>query len=410
MPKKVIEGHLSLTEKDQSLWTILFPKHQTEGSIQLKVDDVPIVRNCHCDFGTSSDTAAIVDSFRSWRKGNIFVIERKGHIPRYKNVVFTHTYRVGFRFVKITTDILVPKGSIFETKFGIDSFVLPNNWQKYRFISSSQDKLEWSQWLPISPSASNHGRLLSLSKPPLSIVFQRDDIELEVITGCDLWRWDKGIGNAQNQGEYNLIYQGDGLHLQRFVTFHEQKLEPNPRNYRFTWYLSWSQKKPKCRSSNLTPLKPYWNRKGDLDFAALSKLVNQLSPGAAVEIDLGDLEWQPSDRRIYKKDNDIKTPCFVSGGSIKRLKRVIRQLKAASNKTYPILFRGLTPGLCEKGNHVSRRGHYRHWDLPAIMDFSLWVRKTLGEEFEIVYEAEESDGPSIRNLFSTPSVVVGHGN
>ena len=407
---KDTDNVLTLVTKDQRLWTIVHCRNQLTNPKQLHVDNLTLLTRCICEVGPLNDIGGVVESFRNWRKGNVLIIKIKGYIPSSQKIDIVHTYRYSSGFTKITTDITIPKGLVLGTKLGIGSLVLPNLWQRYRLVYPHNELLSMSEWRPISTTGADSSTLFSFTTPPLSIIFQYENVELEVLTGVDLWRWDKGIYGVHNQGKFELINQGDHLCLQRYVSYLDHPIEPIPRSYRFSWYLSWSLNDKKNISPNLDRVKPLWDKDGELDFSGLTKLIKNLPKNTALEIDLRDIIWTASTCRGIQNYQKPPLPCFAGNGAINRFKRLIRQLKAASQETFPLMLHGLKPGICDKGRHVMRRGTHRHWDLPAILDFSLWVRKILGNDFEILYDTDEICFPSMRNLFPIPSVIIDNGN
>lgn len=401
---------LTLMDNNQRLGTIVYNRNQIANPKRLNVDDLTLLTRCISEIGPLNDLGGVVQSFRNWRKGNVLIIEIKGYLPSSPKVDLVHTYRHSSGFTKITTDITIPKGFVFDTKLGIGSLVLSNLWQRYRLVYPHNEQLQMSEWKSISTIGSDSSILFSCTTPPLSIIFQYENVELEVLTGMDLWRWDRGIYGVRNQGKFELINQGGHLCLQRYVSYLDQPIEPIPRSYRFSWYLSWSLNDKENISPNLDRVKPLWNKDGELDFSGLTKLIKNLPQNTALEIDFRDILCPTSACRGYQNYQKDPLPCFVGNGAINRFKRLIRQLKAASQDTFPLMVHGLKPGICDKGRHVMRKETHRHWDLPAILDFSLWVRKILGNDFEILYDPDEICFPSMRNLFSIPSIIIDNGN
>ena len=408
----VSDDLLTLVGGDQGFWTIDQRRAQITGPENLVVDGVPLLQRSVCNLGPSTDSEGMFDSFRCWRKGNILTLQSKGYVRSGQNKInLVHTSRYGGEFTKITTDIMIPKGFTLATNLGVGSLVLPDIWEKYRFICSNNGDLELSPWKRIITSKSGDNVIFSRSQPPLSVIFGYGRIEMEVLTGIDLWRWEKGVCGSENRGKFELIKRNDGLHFQRYVTDMVAPVEPKAGSYRFSWYLSWFRRDNKTRNLNLSTANPFDGDLGELNFSKLSKVIEDLPQKAALEIDLDKIAWHASACRVHKNNAKENTPCLASSNARRALKRLIRQLKAAAgDKSLSVVFRGIKPGLCQKGRHVSRKKNYRHWDLPAMLDLFLWIRKILGDNFELLFEPSGICSPSIENIFTAPYPVIKNGN
>jgi hypothetical protein len=310
-----------------------------------------------CRIDDFSDDMAVVDSQRVTSPTGTVTIQSTGRLPFGTAFLFAHTARYSPGLARITTDVTVPSRAEIK-HLEIASLVLGDGWASRAEVT--RDGL--SEQRPIGDAA-----VVWDDRVPLAVILSDDNgTRLEIGSGSDLWRWRTGTGGAANRPIFELSRQNDGLAFRRLVTRLEADTPVEARVYRFTWYLARS-------------------------------LAQQLDeePDGEIVIDLRQIPW---DRQQLTPGSD--RPCAAARGTIKRLKRVVRQVQAVSSESQtPVCFAGIHARECRTGSHVFRSGERLHWDLPAILDFGQWTRQQLGRERSLRV-TDSTDLPSLNAMFN----------
>lgn len=131
-------------------------------------------------------------------------------------------------------------------------------------------------------------------------------------------------------------------------------------------------------------------------------------------IDLARERWPAAGYRAASQPQLIREsrqamPCWESAAVQKRLRRAVRRVaQTCSSGTF--IFGPLLPGVCWDAGHLGRNvpDGLVHWDLPAMLDFSVWCRQTLGEDWTLAGDAVGifQEFPSMRQLFSPNGFTV----
>lgn len=386
----------------QRAWEAVHRTNQICGPQELRLQGLPAVTRWRCAIGAYTDESALVETQRSWRKGNVVTIVAVGTIPTDTTVRITHAHRYMEGYLRTDTQLEIPRHTVLREQVAIGSVGLVGSWSDYRVIAQPSDLLGTADgWQPLG-SAHKPGEIQRWSSMPLALMFRRDEkTVVEIGLGIDLWRWQRGLLESDNHGEFRLTRIPGGFEFERCITRAAGDFSPVPRQYSFSSYIAWSLPSVKLPVVDGDPCPPVWTADGGMNFRETHAALQRCGRNAILDIDFGQIPWIPAlCRTVETVPCGEGRPCFVANGTLKRLKRIVRQIQALELPALPVQFRGLDPGLCDNGSHLSRRGKRPHWDLPAIVDFCAWTRRILGKERTIVYGRGGMTSPSMNNLFS----------
>jgi hypothetical protein len=370
-------------------WRAVHARRTVNGPQSLTVNDTEILRDCVCCVGGLADRAAVIDSIRDNRNSNADVVIVNGTLPFGNEIEFLHTYRYGDGFARIITDLTFRRGSTAAPSVDIGSLTLPGPWKSYRIATDVDNELRLSDWRTIED--------VTWNQPPLAVILEHQSgVQLEIGTGNDLWRWQKGLLTPQtNTGCYALKTSGDDLEFSRSVTICSADTVPKPRVYRFSWYLAW-QGLTTTTDLPTETVEPVFSDDGSLDAAATGA---QLTSGTYLALDLAAVTWPPTLCRARDGRKSTR-PCLASSAVMTRLRRIVRQLAGLEQQEFALVFRNLQPGLCDVGRHVDQKKSTAHWDMSDLLAFSLWARGCLGPERRILVDCAGFDCPSMNRLFA----------
>ena len=123
---------------------------------------------------------------------------------------------------------------------------LPGEFNKFTIVPPAQHQTEGAE-VHVREIPKWKGKDIMVGhwhRPPISLIFHRKDgIDLEVGTGFDLWRWEQNLGYYPESGSYKVLLTEAGLELIREPLACCEEFEPEQRNYRFTWYFAWQDRK-----------------------------------------------------------------------------------------------------------------------------------------------------------------------
>ncbi len=367
------------------LWAAHYELNNLAGPRLLEHRGTPLLNSCCCCFNDQDDTVALAEAVRASRKGKAAIISGAGRLP--SGVGLSHTHRYAEGFARFVTDVKVPRATVLKTRVSIGSLELTGDFPAWRLLDENCRLTKWEELGETPLTWPRH--------PPALILRRSDGLEVEIGLGNDLWRWASGLRpGTDNQGHYELRRSGAGVVFERSPSVAAVEFTPRPRSYRFSWYLAWSLDPETYPPAGGSALEPRWRPNGDLDLGALRQTLKS-EPGGILELDLARMAWPDSLRRQTSPH-----PCLASKNVRKRLRRIVRQLAAFEPGEFPIRFRGLSPGLCDRASHLERRGQRQHWDMAAILEFALWTRQCLGDDRLILNDAGDLDCPSQQNLFA----------
>lgn len=375
-------------------WRAEHRTSRVDGPLAVWIGERQVIRGCRTAFGAMADSAALAEDVRSNQKANVTVVTARGRFPFGAEIGLIHTFRYGASFVRTTTDLTLPGGATVGDHVQVGSLTLGTGWTRYAVVAPNADgTAARGPWQSLAPDGD--GVCARWPQPPLAVVLTDGaGMELELGTGQDLWRWQAGLLEAGNRGETLLQVTDDATELVRVVSVVGDEAQPRARKYRFSFYLAWrsGNRRDDCDG-------PWgvaeWRPGGDLEPMSVAKLADA---GVGVVVDLNTMPSPTGLRREWGKATPAPL-CLAANAVSSRLKRAVRQLRALTPPDLPVRFAGLRPGACRRGSHVQRNGDRSHWDMAALLEFSLWARQTLGRQRPIRHDATDLDTPATAALF-----------
>lgn len=325
------------------------------------------------------DSMAVVRTSKGFRKGGVDNVDMAGYLPIGNETYFRHKYQYCQDHARISTDVKITRGTVIKRHFSVGSFKLHGKWKRYFLLPAAQHITEGAKadWHAIDYGKIEEKPLMigHWHRPPVSLVFERQDgLLVEVGTGPDIWRWEHSLGYGPEAGSYKLFLTEDSIEVQREPLMCCEDFEPEPREYRFTWNLSW--RKPKGQPKVQQWLNPFGG--------ALPK-----EDAEHIGIDFGQPDLPES---FYKTTSPEKwvageksdCVCFAHHKSQAQLRKYIRRLKDFKN-VKSITFKNISAGICVNPSHVDRKDKnaYYHNDSNYIIDFIDWAKNAMsGDMFE----------------------------
>ncbi|NLF19118.1 MAG: hypothetical protein GX595_17965 [Lentisphaerae bacterium] len=361
---------------------------------------------------------ALSERFRVACKGGVATVETTGRYPFGAGISVKQALRYAVNHVRVVTDVQFPPGSIVRRHLGLGGFTLPGRWRRFYCLPPALHLAEGRQggWQDIPAEAPASGMIGHWHRPPLRLVFERDDgVRVEVGTGGDVWRWEQNFGFGPEAGNYKLRLEPGGLRLEREPLMTCAEVSPVARIYRLTWYLAWEGPKGR-RGDAAAAAVP---EAVPVSFSARGEAMVRAAAGTAaspaLRLDLRDWPAPPQARRAAtpgdvageRRDGGL---CWESVAVQKAFRRIIRQVAALGPEGTLVLC-GLEPGLCWDPAHCQRRGAPQaHWDMDALLAVSVWTRQQLGLGWRIVVERGAVDTlPAESRLFEPTGFAAAGG-
>ena len=252
----------------------------------------------------------------------------------------------GNGIVKITTDMRM-KSAMSGKEFVVDRLCLTGDFAEFAVIPLKEDTQFTSlNWQPISTDDST-----LVDKPEVcGIILMRtaEGFTIEIGTGFDLWRWNVSEKIPGAHAGMKIMKTSAGIEIFRFVMQSDTEFEIPKRDWRFNWYLAWSETNEKPEENN-EPV--------DFSFADL-----------AVD----------NSGKVRNSQKVIDMPCLHS----KQVRNLLRKwLRSRLGSDAGTLLRasGFLPHICDNPSHLERpkQGPLLHWDLQDIIDFWFWANRQL---------------------------------
>ncbi len=360
------------------------------GPHELHVAGTCVLESAHFHIDDFVDDSAVVTKARAFRKGGAGMVTSSAYLPFGGEPAFSQTCRYAANHARITFDLQWRAGSAVKRHLGLGGVFLPGAWKRVFCVPPVTHLAAGVQpgWhdLPNAPGAPD--MLGHWHRPPLALVFEREDgLLLEVGTGTDVWRWEHCLGCGPEQASYKVMRQADGLRLVREPLMCCESFAPKARAYRFTWHLAWAAARRGRRHSAGARMLSIDAERGvsasDLEDIQTSK------KDAAVALDFAGIQWPAAAQRAptqlgFVRDELDAAPCWQAPVPQRLARHVIRQLSATS-AVRTLVVHGMEPGVCWCPAHLgrTRRDGLAHWDINAILDLAVWVRRQLGDECEI---------------------------
>jgi hypothetical protein len=388
------------------LWKARHDRARVDGPVEITCAGDCLVRDVTFRLDDFGADLLLSDRFRDFHKGGTSVVEVSGHYPFGAEVAMTQTFRYGARHLRVVSDLSVKKGATIRRQVGLGSLFLPGPWRRLYCIPPCQDLAEGKAagWLDLPATAQGSATIARWRRAPLALLFERPNgARLEVGTGADLWRWDGHLGCGSGTASFTVLAENDGLRVQREPLLTDIEVQPQPRVYRWTWYLAWQPAGYQAPiHEGPAPVPVRFTDQGE----ALVREAAGAAPCPALLLDLTHWPCLAQRRRAaspaaLRRNERCPSPCWESAGVQKALRRVIRQVAALGPQGI-LTWRGLYPGPCWDPTHCDRQGEpLPHWDLDALLGLSTWGRQQLGPGWQV--QVEPPDGeilPSLTGLFA----------
>lgn len=338
----------------------------------------------------SSETA-IPGKLRAFRKGGAAVVYSSGRFPFGEEVSFQQTCRYASNHVRIALDLRWRRSTSVRRHLGLGGVLLPGSWRRFFCVPPSSHLAAGKrpQWHAIPSDPAELPLMIGhWHRPPLALVFERSDgVQFEVGTGSDLWRWEYCLGYGPENGSYKVMLEQDGLRVIREPLMCCEAFFPEARDYRFTWYLAW-----RAPGEALGEVVPPARMRLSADGQTLVTADDSGGTGGrplAAELDFRLLARQEDWCRSLSPTAHIQgersgEACWQCGAFHNAARRIVRQL-AGLGQVDCVTVMGVTPGICWCPAHLGKRHPegLAHWDVNAILDFSVWARQQLGRTCRI---------------------------
>jgi hypothetical protein len=353
-------------------WLVRHDLKQVGGPLLLQENGNPLLQNFHHRCDDFADDLLVPDKVRLFRKSGAAVFNSEGHFPFGAGISLRQNIRYAANHARITTDLCWKKGASLKNAVSIGSARLPGKWDALFVLQADGEAPSWQALTP--------GTSCRFSPLPLSLVFRNQQGQrLEIGTGDDLWRWQKGLlpDKQVDSPCVELSIQPDCILFQRLVTVNpvEEEYFPEARDYRFTSFLAWSA--PALEEKSAPPCEPIALTVNSGDGLSRKQLLD-CGDNPCVSIDFTQLELPHQARHSLGSGY-----CWESKITQRSVRRLIRQLAAFSARGFLQINGGMTPGLCDDPVHCSRKVKAAHWDLSAILDLASWMRQCLGDGWTI---------------------------
>lgn len=330
------------------------------------------------------DSSILVTSTRAFRKGGAAVVVSSGYLPFGGEATFRQTCRYAANHVRVTLDIGWPRGGLVRRHLGVGGHWLPGPWRRVFCVPPASHLADGAEpaWHSIPAAPTDAHMVAHWHRPPLALVFERaDGTRLELGTGSDLWRWEQSLGYGPECGSYKVIACAEGVRVVREPLMCCREFSPTPRPYRLSWYAAWSLP-------------------GDAGRTVVGAKATQVG-FAAGQPSLPSLRTASSAAQVRGERSPCA--CWLASATSRAARRTIRSLSAQGSGG-ELAASGLTPGICWDAAHLGRRvpDGLVHWDINALLDFSVWARQQLGPAWRVVPRADGSwaELPSVCGLFA----------
>ena len=385
-------------------WSAHHDAARADGPLAIRSAGEPLVRDVGWYVDELPAETMLLDRFQAFRKGGCAMVQTRGHYPFGAEVGMTQRCRYAANHVRVTNDLRWRSGARIERHVGVGGLFLPGEWRRYYCVPPCLHLSEGKPctWVEIPSSVSGSGMIGHWHRPPLALVFERaDGSRVEVSTGDDVWRWEENFGFGPEAGSYKIMSVEGGLRVVREPLMTCTEVDPRPRDYRFTWTLSWKTMLSSPAEAFPPPVPIILDQR-----RRLRPLPAGDGPPSLV-LDLNSLPWPEAACRQATPADAIRgkrlaTPCWHSRATQKLARHIIRRLSTLEPAGW-LTVRGVEPGPCWDASHVDRPGDpLPHWDAGALLDFAVWTRQQLGPEWHIRAEVAEpwKPLPSLEALFA----------
>ena len=323
------------------------------------------------------DKSATIEKQKNFVKSGINIITCEGsHLLGNKHF-YRHTYRYAENNLKITNDIRFSKGAKIKRHFGVSCFKLHGQWESMFCYPPIQHWLEGDKPYSITINQKNQsGSMIAhWHRIPLALQFKRKDgLLFELITGSDIWRWDRSLGFRTETSNYKIIAFENYLELIREPLMTCEEFTPQAQDYRFSSFLSWCTPHKQTTTTNKKEMKLLKiNEQGKLSSDTRNFINSQKIP--SLIIDFNEKKFKNSHSShlgIKLSSQEEKNFCFLANKTDSFFKSIAKKLLACDKK-FHLVFRNFVPSFCTKGQHYHKKEkELNHWDINYLIDLGLW--------------------------------------
>lgn len=366
-------------------WEALHATDRFGGPSSIAVGGAVLLEGNRTYVDDLDDGSILVTSTKAFRKGGAAVVVTSGYLPFGGETSFRQTCRYAGNHVRVTLDIGWPRGGLVRRHLGVGEHWLPGRWRRVFCIPPASHLAGGAEpaWHAMPDTPVDGHMVAHWHRPPLALVFERaDGVRLEVGTGSDLWRWEQSLGYGPESGSYKVMFCAEGVRVVREPLMCCQEFSPEPRPYRLSWYAAWSvpgrsQVRPNAGADAMR-----------LDFTSGPTTLQAR---------------RTSSFAAHVRGERSTCACWMASATAKAARRTIRSL-AARGSQGDLAVSGLTPGVCWDAAHVGRRAPdgLVHWDINALLDFSVWSRQQLGSAWRVFPRVEGfwAELPSLGGLLA----------
>jgi len=401
----------------EGLWRALHEVSRVDGPAALFCGDDCLARGVTFHLDDYGAELMLCDRFRSGHRGGMATVESAGRFPFGAGVGLKQVLRYASNHVRGVIDVDWPRGGTLRQRLGLGGMFLPGPWRRVRClppVSAGEADAE-AGWVELGSGAAAAAPIGPWQRPPLAWVLERPDgSRLEVGTGSDLWRWERGLGFGPGAGDYVLTVEPAGVRVVRAPLVAAAAVQPEARAYRFGGYLAW-------QAGGVTAGRLEAREPVPVRFSAQGEaLVREAARGQRppdLRLDLKAWPCPAPGRRLptaaaARSGVRGTDPCWESAVVQKAVRRMIRQI-ASLGPEGTLALRGMAPGACWDPSHWDRHGEpLPHWDMEGLLELSDWGRQQLGPDWQVMVEAPGwEDFPSVGGLFArsgfaTPGLEV----
>lgn len=290
----------------------------------------------------------------SWYSVNSKVIQPFGSEP-----VIERRIEQSGNFMRVTTDVLIKSAMSLES-LKIDTLNILGEWENITvYYQSSRESFDILAKEINFKSIDNKGILFETV--PIAIVFtDKNDIQLEIGTGYDLWRWNNATRFCA-KNRFIIKKEKDYIVFERIPILWKNEHEIQKFNFRFSWYFAWSKK---SLAKKKTQKKP-------------GILLLQDNKLTGYQFGICDYKLDFSNWPVTTKCSNSNNPCFTSRQTENLLKNFLRKtLPKMSERDKFICLHEVSPHICSNSRHMERKNileTFIHWDYWNMMAFWGWA-------------------------------------
>ena len=382
-------------------WLVRHDSSGFGGPASIEVEGREILRDCNLYIDDLNENNGILKRFSCNRKAGTALVTSKGYFPFGEEPSFKQQWKYGQNHVQITFDLQWPQGMRVKRRVGLGSCFLPGTWKRFYCIPPVEhlNKGVQADWISLPEACSEPVMVAHWHFPPLALVFEnKDRDQLEIGTGGDLWRWENPFKAGPERGSYKVYLTVDGLQIVWEPLMCCLPYTPPPQNYRFKWYMAWNTETAETSEGRDA-------QKLSLDERGKCSMPESVEEGDSYVLDFEQLLSSQNTRNVPTQQDYIRGSykrglCWSSKPVLNAAKKAVRQI-SESLPPGTLILKGVSADACWNPAHLDKNcaDGVPHWDINALLEFSHWTRRQLGDDWKILTMPPASNLPSVRGLF-----------